>query len=247
MFKIILPITHNAPVVNNTSLALTKQINPSKALFEFSENSWAQKNEEIPLVLIIEDNKDVAYYLNQCLYGQYKTIHGINGILGLEMAFEYIPDVIISDVMMPGKDGFEVCRIEQLLTLRKKLMLKFQEGQVSKIIAKQPKNAETTFIAKVIALIHEELDNSSFGTSELSFKLRLSESQVYRKLKVITGKSTAVFIRTVRLEAAKEHLQHTDKTVSEIAYAVGFNDPSWFSRAFKEEFGYPPSSINNQH
>ena len=67
---------------------------------------------------------------------------------------------------------------------------------------------------------------------------------MYRKLKAITGKSTAVFIRTIRLEAAKEQLQYTDKTVSEIAYAVGFNDPSWFSRAFKEEFGHPPSGMH---
>jgi len=121
------------------------------------------------------------------------------------------------------------------------LISKFQHEHVSKVIAKQPKNAETKFVAKVIDLIHEELDNSAFGISELSFKLRLSESQVYRKLKAITGKSTAVFIRTIRLETAKEELQNTDKTVSEIAYAVGFNDPSWFSRAFRDEFGFAPS------
>ncbi|MGS0524524.1 helix-turn-helix domain-containing protein [Zobellia nedashkovskayae] len=110
-------------------------------------------------------------------------------------------------------------------------------------MAKQPINAETKFITKVIQLIHEDLDNSTFGVSELSTKLGLSESQVYRKLKAISGKSTAVFIRTIRLESAREQLQTTDKTVSEVAYAVGFNDSSWFSRAFKEEYGFAPSSI----
>jgi AraC-like DNA-binding protein len=72
--------------------------------------------------------------------------------------------------------------------------------------------------------------------------LQLSNSQVYRKIKAITGKSTAVFIRSIRLQYAKELLKNTDKTISEIAYEVGFNNPSWFSRAFKEEFGYTPSS-----
>ena len=59
-----------------------------------------------------------------------------------------------------------------------------------------------------------------------------------------TGKSTAVFIRSVRLQKAIDLIRTTDKTISEIAYDVGFNDPSWFSRAFKEEFGYAPSEIS---
>lgn len=290
VFKVILPITQNAEKIGIESLKLNKKTIAPYSLSEIQTESTENNDNELPLILIIEDNKDVAYYLDQCLKGHYKTIHAINGVLGLEMAFEHIPDIIISDVMMPGKDGYEVCamlkedertdhipiilltakvttkdrvmgltqgadaylakpfikeelfaRLEQLLSLRKKLISKFQHDHVSKVIAKQPKNVETKFIAKVIDLIHEELDNSAFGTSELSFKLRLSESQVYRKLKAISGKSTAVFIRTIRLETAKEQLQNTDKTVSEIAYAVGFNDPSWFSRAFKEEFGHPPS------
>lgn len=292
VFKVELPITKNAPKASVESLKLSKKSASQIAVSEFREKSNA-KNDDLPLVLIIEDNKDVAYYLNQCLMGHYKTIHAINGILGLEMAFEHIPDIIISDVMMPGKDGYEVCgmlkkdertdhipivlltakattkdrvlgltqgadaylakpfikeelfaRLEQLLFLRKKLIRKFQQGEVSKVIAKQPKNAETKFITKVIELIHEELDNSTYGSSELSLKLGLSESQVYRKLKAITGKSTAVFIRTIRLQKAKELIEVTDKTISEVAYETGFNDPSWFSRAFKQEFGVAPSDIS---
>ena len=78
----------------------------------------------------------------------------------------------------------------------------------------------------------------------MAFELKLSESQTYRKVKSISGKSTALFIRSIKLQKAKELLQTSNKTVSEIAYAVGFNDPSWFSRAFKEEFGYVPSAIH---
>jgi AraC-like DNA-binding protein len=74
--------------------------------------------------------------------------------------------------------------------------------------------------------------------------LSLSESQIYRKLKAISGKSTAVFIRSIRLQKGKELIQTTDDTISEIAYEVGFNDPAWFSRAFKEEFGFAPSSMS---
>ena len=61
---------------------------------------------------------------------------------------------------------------------------------------------------------------------------------------LISGNSTAVFIRSVRLQYAKELIQSSDKSISEIAYDVGFNDPSWFSRAFKEEFGFSPSDTS---
>ena len=75
----------------------------------------------------------------------------------------------------------------------------------------------------------------------ISRELNLSESQLYRKLKAITDASTAVFIRKVRLQKAKTLLQNSEFTVSEVAYQTGFNSPGWFSRAFKEEFGYSPN------
>ncbi len=65
--------------------------------------------EELPHLLIIEDNPDVMEYLAACLQGQYQLSQAYNGRAGIEKAFEIIPDIIISDVMMPEKDGFEVC------------------------------------------------------------------------------------------------------------------------------------------
>jgi len=67
---------------------------------------------------------------------------------------------------------------------------------------------------------------------------------MYSKIKAITGKSTSIFIRSIRLQYAKELLATTDKTVSEVAYESGFNDPSWFSRAFKNEFDFSPSDAS---
>ena len=106
------------------------------------------------------------------------------------------------------------------------------------------KNPKLLFLQKLIQLIHENISDSNFGSERLSQELHVSESQIYRKIKAITGKSTAVYIRSIRLQKGKELIQSTDKTISEIAYDVGFNDPSWFSRAFKEEFGYSPSAVS---
>ena len=96
---------------------------------------------------------------------------------------------------------------------------------------------------KIITVINDNMTQSDFGYVQLALKLHLSESQLYRKLKATSGKSTAVFIRSIRLQKGKELIQTTDKTISEVAYDVGFNDPSYFSRVFKEEFGHAPSDV----
>ena len=111
-FKI--PVFNSAiPVVN-----YKKDIKSEKFPFSSEDtnsnhlpNGNKMSNSELPLALLIEDNKDVAYYLETCLKGKYQTIHALNGAIGIEMAFERIPDIIICDVMMPEKDGFEVCGI----------------------------------------------------------------------------------------------------------------------------------------
>ncbi|MFC5624229.1 two-component regulator propeller domain-containing protein [Algoriphagus winogradskyi] len=248
---------------------------------------------DLPLVLIIEDNMDVAYYLKSCLGEKYELVHGLNGEEGINLAFERVPDIIICDLMMPGRSGYEVCdalksdertdhipiiiltakatakdritglshgadaylskpfnkaelftRIEQLILLRRKMAQKFRHEELSGVLAIKSETPEAKFLKRTIAIIRKELDDPAFSSKHLAFRLNMSDSQVYRKLKAISGKSTAIFIRSIRLQQAKELLQMSDKTISEVAYEVGFNDPSWFSRAFKEEFGFAPSTIH---
>ena len=72
-----------------------------------------------------------------------------------------------------------------------------------------------------------------------------SRSQLHSKIKALTGKSTSIFIRTIRLNKAKELLQRGDLNVSQVAIEVGFNNLSYFSRTFTEEFGYYPKKLLN--
>ncbi len=291
-FIIQLPITNDANKTKNIQMHLEPNVSSSTLKDNIIQRIPDDKS-KLPLALIIEDNADVVHYLNTCLIEKYQTIYAVNGEIGIEMAYEKIPDIIICDVMMPVKNGFEVCstlkadertdhipiilltakvalkdrlvglscgadayltkpfvkaelltRLDQLVLLRKKMMQKIENDSFSQFLNNRAENPETKFLQKIIKIIHDEISNHSFGSSlHLSHKMHLSESQIYRKLKAITGKSTAVFIRSVRLQKAKELIQTTDKSISEIAYDVGFNDPSWFSRAFKEEFGFAPSAI----
>lgn len=288
-FTVQIPITRDADrfkdIILPTDFQKMDLSNIRKDLINTSNTS-----SELPLALIIEDNQDVAHYLQMCLDTKYQTIIAKDGLEGMEMAYKTIPDIIISDVMMPKKDGFEVCaslksdsrtdhipiilltakatskdrlyglskgadaylpkpfhkeelfiRIDKLISVRKKLIEKIQKEGFDQFLHKRQSGPENLFLHKLITIIHEEMGNHYFGTTLLAERMHLSESQIYRKLKATTGKSTAIFIRSVRLQKAKELIRKGESTISEIAYDVGFNDPSWFSRAFKEEFGFTPS------
>ncbi|MDO6472332.1 two-component regulator propeller domain-containing protein [Maribacter sp. 1_MG-2023] len=291
-FVIQIPITNNSIKTENSKVTVLPSVKASIPILK-EESLFEETDSKLPLVLLIEDNLDVAHYLETCLKSDYHTIHASDGNMGINMAFEKIPDIIISDVMMPIKDGYEVCatlktdertdhipiilltakvttkdrltglshgadaylvkpfikeelftRLNQLILIRKKLIGKLEKNGFASLIKNKIENPQTKFLKLIIKVIHENLDNTDFGLSQLAKEMHLSESQIYRKLKAITDKSTAVFIRSIRLQKAKELIETTNKTISEIAYEVGFNDPSWFSRAFKDEFGFSPSDIN---
>ena len=119
-FTLFLPIHNKAPIKEK---AILNPVIPSRGIFKntntrldqslaiSSQSSITESTTEQPLLLMIEDNTDVVYYLKECLQDQYKIIVASNGKKGTIQAFEYIPDIILSDVMMPEMDGYELCSI----------------------------------------------------------------------------------------------------------------------------------------
>jgi DNA-binding response OmpR family regulator len=105
-FIIVLPITQNADI---------EDVVPVKGTYTHKEEIKALKslpNKRVtnqPRLLIIEDNKELTEYLRRLLGDEYQILTAENGIQGIEHAIEHIPDIILSDVMMPGKDGYQVC------------------------------------------------------------------------------------------------------------------------------------------
>ena len=98
-------------------------------------------------------------------------------------------------------------------------------------------------LKKARQLIEENISDADYGIVEFCRALGMSRSQVFRKLKALTGKSTSLVIRSIRLQKAKELLQAGDLNISEVAYEVGFTNPAYFTRTFTEEFGLTPSSF----
>ena len=138
-------------------------------------------------------------------------------------------------------------RLKNLFEIRKKLSQRYAQlvnvKESPEVAAEADLAIEDAFILKIRALIEENMMNAEYGQLQVCKDLGLSRSQLFRKLKALTDKSPSIFIRSIRLQKAKELLQAGELNVSEVAYEVGFTSPAYFSTSFAEEFGVPPIEI----
>ena len=93
------------------------------------------------------------------------------------------------------------------------------------------------------AVVEARLSDSNLSVEDLGADMGLSRVQLYRKVKALTGSTPVDLIRKARLAKARELLQSTDLTVSEVAYKVGFTTPSYFTKCFKDEYGRVPGDV----
>lgn len=279
---------------------ITSDPNPASILQPITSETGNQKRETpgtLPLLLIIEDNADVAMYLRSLLQTDYQIEWAPNGQAGIECALELVPDIIISDVMMPEKDGYEVChtlkndertshipiilltakatqadklvglrtgadaylekpfhkeelfvRLQKLVELRATLKARYAALPPVASVAISGQSApslDDLFLQKRHHAVLEKLDDPELDMAYLCQATHLSHTQVFRKMKALTGENPTQYIKRLRLNRALDLLQTTNHTVSEVAYLVGFNDPNYFSRAFQKEFGKTPRDVCN--
>ncbi len=293
-FTIWLPIENKAVLSEITVQTEKSKTTVDKAdLIPTPANKEEQHISHDPTLLIIEDNPDIILYLKSILDKDYQILSAKNGALGIEKAIEAIPDIIISDVMMPIKDGYEVCKTlkedkrtshipiilltakageeaklaglqhgadayltkpfnkaELMVRLKKLVAIRQQIQDYINIDAHQKSDepiilAQEPFLLKINETIEEHISNNEFGVSELAQAVHMSTTQVYRKLKALTGQTPSTYIRRQRLLMGKKLVRESDLSISEIAYSVGFSDPNYFSRAFHKEFGKSPRDHRN--
>ncbi len=243
-----------------------------------------------PSVLIIEDNKDMMRYIRKCISQHYRTLSAYSGEDGLQDALENVPDLVLSDVMMPGMDGFELCRtlksdertshipvvlltawasvgdkiagletgaddylakpfdprelvarIGNLIEQRKKLRERFSRQEVlePRDLAVTPVDAK--FLDRLASLVDENIADINFGVEILSSEMGMSRIQMYRKTRALTDQTVNEFIQTMRLKRAANLLKMRGGNVAEIAYSVGFDNPSYFAKCFRVLYGKSPS------
>ena len=243
-----------------------------------------------PEVLIIDDNIDIRTYLRSVLSEKYNVSEASDGKVGLELARKIVPDIVLSDIMMPVMDGLEFCqqlktdkaishipvilltarsldeqraegyehgadayiskpfslrlllsRIDNLIESRKKLNQTWSKGVEDDEIGNLSNEIDKSFLKQLRKIIQENLSNSDLSVEQIGDEIGLSRVQLYRKVKALTGYSPVEMLRKARLMRARHLLQTTDKSVSEVAYAVGFSTPSYFSKCYKEEFDLQPA------
>lgn len=292
-FTVTLPITKRAPITPDLLPMRTEAGVPEAIRLPQTLSDDAGSPEALPVLLIVEDNADVADFLQLSLRNHYQLSTAANGREGLEMALEMVPDLILSDVMMPEMDGLELCDrlkndertshipvvlltakadvesrvaglrrgadaylakpfyqeelnliLSNLLALRLRWQQRFSSsgmGGGTPDLSPEDLAPEHTFLKKIREQMEQHWSDIDFDGPQLARALLLSEVQLYRKLKALTGKSTAIYMRSLRLHKALELLRSSRLSISEIAYDVGFRDPNYFSRTFSQEFGMPPS------
>ena len=258
-----------------------------KEMKEEAREETERKN--FPLLLIVDDNEDFRIFMRYSLELQYRVKLAVNGKEAWEMMQEELPDLVISDVMMPQMDGNELCRLIKqdkrtahipviLLTARQNTEAKLEglqtgaDDYVTKpfnmtilvlrirklielsryhrvtqgMIDPAPSEIVITsldekLIEKAIKYVEDNMSRTELSVEELSRELGMSRVHLYKKLLQITGKTAIEFIRVIRLKRAAQLLRESQLHVSEVAFEVGFNNPKYFSRYFKDEFGVLPS------
>ena len=106
-------------------------------------------------------------------------------------------------------------------------------------------SVDEQFLKRMMLILEDHVGDDRFTTEELSQEMGMSRSHLHRKLKSLVGQGPNQFIRSFRLDRAHEMLRRNSGTAAEIAYAVGFGSPSYFTKCFHEKFGYTPSKIIN--
>lgn len=245
-------------------------------------------------ILVIEDNDEIRDFIRNSLQKNYNVDTAKDGTEGLEKAFETLPDLIVSDVKMPGKDGLEICKILKsdertshipiiLLTARTTIVhqlaglengadvyltkpfslymlkLNIKNLMASRIAMRErfsqemmlkPSNvivntADEKFLKRIMKIVEDHMDDSEFDVDQLITEVGMSKRVLYKKLSSLTNMTAADFVRSIRLNKAVMLLENGSFNVSEVAFAVGFNDPKYFSKSFKKQFGKPPKEYQS--
>lgn len=257
---------------------------------EIVDGSLTDSRSKLPVLLVIDDNNDIRTFIKQSLGDDFTIYEAENGKQGFQIASTIIPNVILSDVLMPIMDGLEFCRLIKsqketshipvlLLTAKSSeesqmeglklgaddyltkpfnmevLKLKLaniisQRSEMRKRfnrnIAVKPSEITVTstdekFLDQSMKIVEKHMMNTDFNVEMLVKEMGLSRSNLYLKLKELTGLSSSEFIRNIRLKRAVQLFESSDLSVKEIMYMTGFNTASYFSKCFKKQFGIIPS------
>ena len=248
------------------------------------------RHQSDPILLLVEDNSDVRDYIRGFLDQNYRIIEAVDGKEGLQTAVNKIPDLIISDVMMPHMDGVEMCRriktdqrtchipiilltakasiehklegletgadayitkpfdaaelqvrVRNLVEQRRILREKFRKDGTFQPANQHISSMDERLMERVMDIAERHIPDEDFTVERFALETSMSRKHLHRKLLALTGLGPSEFIRFIRLQKAKQLLEQHYDNITQIAYEVGFSNPSYFSQCFRKQFGVSPS------
>jgi signal transduction histidine kinase/DNA-binding response OmpR family regulator/streptogramin lyase len=292
-FTVALPIGGDLGIVGTLTPGETPVTGPA----EPDEREETVREDNVPTLLVVDDSADLRAWVREHFSARFRVYEAGDGADGIALAREHLPDMVISDVMMPGVDGFELCRtlrsspetdflpivlltahvdserrieglergaddyltkpfamrelearVDNLVALRRRLRERFATGTAevphpSEIAMPAGLDADDRLLAgRVRAAIEANLADPDFGVAELAKAVFQDRSHLFRRTKQIFGISPSDLIRQARVERGARLLEAGAGTVTDVAYAVGFNKVSHFCRVFQETYGATPAA-----
>lgn len=293
-FTVVLPVEkeHFKPWELATEESANDSVNGNSKNELNSSDDFRLHSKLNPIMLIVEDNEDMRNYISGIFKSEYQILEALDGEMGLKLAKQYIPDIIISDIMMPKMNGIEMCnlikhdaqtnhipvillsalteeenilkglensaddyltkpfgikilksKVKNLIQIRKTLVDKYREEMVIKPINLLLKDSGNNFSNILKDVLENHLTNPDFSVESFCELANMSRTQLHRKLTATTGMSVTEFIRVHRVKIASELLKNPDYNVSDVCYASGFNNNSYFTKQFKLVFGMTPKDF----
>ncbi|MCA1745307.1 MAG: response regulator, partial [Bacteroidales bacterium] len=279
----VLPCPNDLPQPSGSVLTETETDTPML-------RTTAQKTNQ--QILIIEDDQDIADYLQHHLSEQYKVTTAPDGKKGLQLSEKIQPDLILCDIMMPEMNGYEVTRqlksnratchipivlltaytaeeyqykgfdagadayitkpfslallnlrILKLLEQRERIKQKYASTPDLSSLPENTNDKDAQFLTDIHAFIDTNIGDPQLSVERIMETTKMGRTLFYHKVKGLTGFSPNDLIKTIRLKKAAELLKKEDINISETALAVGIEDPYYFSKCFKKQFGLTPSEF----
>lgn len=241
-------------------------------------------------ILIVEDNKELCSMLKNIFEPIYKVYKAYDGEEGLALTIKHMPDIVLTDLMMPKMSGSEMCakiksnfsvchipvvlltaqtaleanieglmlgaddyitkpfdvkilitRCNNLINNRKMLQEKFSKNTSLSIKQLATNEIDRLFLEKAHEVINKFIQDTDFDINKFSSEMALSRTNLFRKIKGVSGQTPNEFINTIRLQKSVEFFRtHPEYSISEISYKVGFTSPKYFGKCFKNHYGVSP-------
>ena len=226
-------------------------------------------------IVVIEDDPNLRSYLEQRLSKHYNVYTAANGSEGIAKAERICPQIVITDLMMPEADGFEVCRslrsniktshipvimlsalgkntenkikaLECLIRTQQELKERYSKKYIAEPSKITISSMDEELLKKAMNYIERNMDNSDYNVDSFVSDMSIGRTLLYQKINDITGMSIKEFIMDVRLKRSAQLLRESDLTISEISVLTGFANPKYFSICFKRHFELTPSEFKKK-